>query len=93
MCPSGAISRLLPPPQPNGYLDPASSAPDGAHALTDILGERGYNVIRAYSVSSAIAAAGSGLAAGPATLVVTSSYLLTHRQLVRLAQTAPTCWS
>lgn len=82
-----AISRLLPPPQPNSYLDPASSAPDGAHALTDILGERGYSVIRAYSVSSAIAAAGSGLAAGPATLVVTSPYLLTHRQLVRLAQT------
>jgi hypothetical protein len=109
-----AISRLSPPPQPNSYLDPASSAPDGAHALTDILGERGYSVIRAYSVSSAIAAAGSGSvgsgpvgsgpvgsgpvgsgpasrrtgAAGPATLVVTSPYLLTHRQLIRLAQTS-----
>ena len=87
------ISRLSPPPQQNSYLDPASSAPDAAHALTDILGERGYSVMRAYAVSSAFAAAGSGPAsrragaAGPSTLVITSPYLLTRRQLVRLAQT------
>src|SRR5262249_1830978 len=86
------ISRLLPPPGPNSYLDPASTAPDGAHALTDILGDRGYDVIRAYSASSAVAALSSGTgdqrprAGGPATLVVTSPYLLTHRQLVRLGR-------
>ena len=88
-----AIIALLPPPQPNSYLDPASSAPDGAHALTDLLGERGYSVVRAYSAPSALAAVGSGQrdrqtgAIRPATLVVTNPYLLTHRQLVRLGQT------
>src|SRR5262245_41857977 len=86
------ISRLLPPPGPNSYLDPASTAPDGAHALTDILGDRGYDVIRAYSASSAVAALSSGpgverpSAGGPATLVVTSPYRLTHPQLVRLGR-------
>jgi hypothetical protein len=85
------ISRLVPPPPPNSYLDPASRAPYGSNAVTDILGERGFTVVRAYSTSSALAAlAGpAGLGPGqarPATLVVTSPYLLTRRQLVRLGQ-------
>ena len=42
------IGRLCRRPH-NGYLDPASSAPDGAHALTDILGERGDSVMSVYS--------------------------------------------
>ncbi len=29
---SAMISRLVPPPPPNTYLDPASSAPDGSRA-------------------------------------------------------------
>ncbi|HEX7992276.1 MAG TPA: DUF4350 domain-containing protein, partial [Streptosporangiaceae bacterium] len=88
----GAISRLLPPPRPNSYLDPASSSADGAHALTDILGERGDTVVTAYSASSALAALRSGPAShqpgatASSTLVITSPYLLTHRQLARLAQ-------
>jgi hypothetical protein len=88
----GAVSRLFPAPRPNSYLDPASSAADGAHALTDILGERGYTVVRAYSATSALAAVRPGAAgqrsagAGSSTLVITSPYLLTGRQLVHLAQ-------
>ncbi len=86
------LSRLLPPPRPNSYLDPASTASDGAHGLTDILRDRGYDVIRAYSASDALAALSSGFGApragtaGPATLVVTSPYLLTHRQLIKLGR-------
>ncbi|MDR2984340.1 MAG: hypothetical protein LBV34_05815 [Nocardiopsaceae bacterium] len=87
----GAISRLSPPPKPNTYLDPASDNADGAQALTDLLGERGYTVVHAYSASSALAAlrpgeAGRGTAASGSTLVITSPYLLTHRQLVRLGK-------
>lgn len=81
------ISRLVPSPPPNGYLDPASRAADGSNAITDILGERGLTVVRAYSTSGALAAARTGSAgpgARPSTLVVTSPYLLTRRQLVRL---------
>ncbi len=87
-----AISRLFPPARPNSYLDPASSSADGAHALTDILGERGYTVMTAYSASGALAALRSGPAGQPpgatasSTLVITSPYLLTHRQLARLGQ-------
>jgi Domain of unknown function (DUF4350) len=88
-----AISRLLPPPRPNSYLDPGSSSADGAHALTDILGERGYTVVTTYSASSAVAALRPALvgqqtgATISSTLVITSPYLLTHRQLTRLGRT------
>lgn len=76
------ISTLLPARGPNSYLDPASRAADGSNAVTDILGERGFTVVRAYSTSSALAA----VRAGPATLVVTSAYLLSGRQLGRLGR-------
>ena len=81
------VSRLLPQPHQNGYLDPASRAADGSNAITDILGERGFTVVRAYSASSALGAAlavSGARGAGRATLVVTSPDLLTGRQLGRL---------
>lgn len=87
-----AISTLLPPPRSNSYLDPASDSADGAHALTDILGERGFTVVAAYSTPGALAALGAGSsgrgtgAGDPATLVVTSPYLLTRGQLTRLGR-------
>jgi Domain of unknown function (DUF4350) len=82
------ISRLVPATPPNSYLDPGSRAADGSNALTDILGERGFTVVRAYSTASALAAARTGTAglAASSTLVVTSPYLLTGRQLVRLGR-------
>src|SRR5262249_33982156 len=84
---SALISRLAVPPNP--YLDPASSTPDGSHALSDILGERGFNVVRADSAAAALAALGTGPhSAGrgriPAALVITSPFLLTSAQRVRL---------
>jgi len=86
---SALISRLVPPPPPNTYLDPASSAPDGSRALSDMLGERGFTVVRADSAASALAALRSGPESdssgrGPATLVITSPFLLTSAQRIRL---------
>jgi len=91
-----AISRLIPPAPPNSYLDPASTYGDGSHALADILGERGLQVVAVYSPASALAAlgragsgpAGSGSAGSPpaATLIITSPDVLTARQRARLSQ-------
>lgn len=83
---SALISRLVVPPNP--YLDPASITPEGSHALSDILGERGFTVVRADSAAAALAALGTGRhSAGrriPATLVITSPFLLTSAQRDRL---------
>jgi hypothetical protein len=82
----GSVIALLQPVQPvTGYLDPAGTDPAGAHALADILTERGDTVIRATSPAAADAAARR---AGPGgtTLVVTSPRLLTARQLAGLAR-------
>jgi hypothetical protein len=87
------IGRLISPSAPNGYLDPASQFGDGSHALADILGERGSQVVEVYSPSRALAALESGSAsqgAGtpgpPVTLLITSPYLLTPGQQARLAR-------
>src|SRR6202020_1660319 len=77
------IVLLAPVPKSNVYLDPTSSQPDGAKALADILGSRGYQVIDAYSATSALASlrsAGTG-----ATLLVTSPGLLTRAERAQLA--------
>jgi hypothetical protein len=87
------IGRLISPPAPNGYLDPASQFGDGSHALADILGERGSQVVEVYSPSRALAALGAGsssqgagTAGPPVTLLITSPYLLTPGQQARLAR-------
>jgi len=91
------IARLITPRAVNPYLDPANTSVIGGHALADILGERGSQVIRAYRPSGALAAlAGNGgqpTGAGPAstraraTLLITSPALLTRQQLDRLGRT------
>jgi Domain of unknown function (DUF4350) len=90
------ISRLATPPRPNSYLDPASTLPDGSHALTDVLAERGFTVVSTYSPAGALAALrnrpgsvtgeSDAAASGQATLVITSPYLLTDPQRIELAQ-------
>jgi hypothetical protein len=79
-----AISTLLPSARSNGYLDPANSFTDGAHAVTGILGQRGVSVTAAYSTASALAALSAGTT--PATLVITSPRLLTKGQLAGLGR-------
>ncbi|HEX9064082.1 MAG TPA: DUF4350 domain-containing protein [Streptosporangiaceae bacterium] len=97
-----ALISQLSRPRPNTYLDPASSYFDGSHALTDILGERGFEVTRAYSPAAAIAAvrraagpAGQASPAGSAgrtparsvTLVVTSPGLISRAHARALGRT------
>jgi Domain of unknown function (DUF4350) len=83
---AGSVIALLQPVQMiTGYLDPAGTDADGAHALTDILTERGYTVIRV-TTPAAAEAAGRGAGPGGVTLVVTSPRLLTSRQLAGLAR-------
>jgi hypothetical protein len=91
------IAGLTAPRNVNPYLDPANSSVAGAHALADILGERGSEVVRVYSPSTALdavrrdrdqpASGGTASARAPATLVITSPSLLTGRQLRQLART------
>ena len=81
----GTVIALLQPVQSiTGYLDPAGTDATGAHALADILTERGDTVIRATTPAAAGAAA-RGAGPGGVTLVVTSPWLLTARQLAGLA--------
>lgn len=73
-------------PKSNTYLDPADPGPQGTSALSDLLGERGFTVVRAYSPASALAAIRPTGAGPAATLVITSPDLLTTRQLASLRQ-------
>jgi hypothetical protein len=84
---------LAPAPRSNSYLDPAVSSADGAKALAQVLAERGFEVVSAYSTAAALAAvsfaspAGQPSTAKPAvTLLVTSPDLLTAAQRRQLAQ-------
>lgn len=77
----GTVVALLQPAAAQGYLDPASVAPAGTHALADILEHRGEHVTRAITPAAALAAASPGRA----TLVITSPQYLTQRQLSALA--------
>jgi hypothetical protein len=74
------IALLVPTPKTNTYLDPAGTDAFGTRALTDILAERGHQVISSYSTAAALAAAGPG-----ATIVITSPDLLTVPELTSLS--------
>lgn len=83
---TGIVIALLKPAAPaTGYLDPAGTGPFGAHALADILAERGHHVVRTVTPAAAAAAAAASRPGG-ATLVVTSPVYLTPRALASLAQ-------
>lgn len=79
-----AVSLLSERKPANSYLDPANSNPGGSHALTDILGERGFQLTGARNPHRALGAVRA--ASGGVTLVVTSPWLLTRRQLGLLAR-------
>ncbi len=74
-----AVALLQPAPASQGYLDPASVGPGGAHALTDLLAGRGQPVTRTVT-----AAAAADAAAGGGTLVVTGPQYLTGGELAGL---------
>jgi hypothetical protein len=72
----------------NGYLDPGDARPGGAHALAQLLSERGATVTRVSSATAAVAAARADTptAGRPVTLLVTTPQLLTPSQLKTLAR-------
>lgn len=72
---------LLQPPPANGYLNPASTAALGTHALAGILAQRGLRVSATATPAAAAAQATSG-----STLVITSPQYLTAGQLAELAR-------
>jgi hypothetical protein len=74
------IALLKPSPPTAGYLDPGNPRAQGTRALADLLGQRGQPVIRVATTAAAQAATRGA----PATLVITSPYLLTARQLAPL---------
>ncbi len=78
-----AIVLLAPPAKTNTYLDPAGSGPFGASALSDLLGERGQQVVKAYSVDQALGSLGPP---GSSTLLVTSPDLLSRGERTTLAR-------
>jgi Domain of unknown function (DUF4350) len=55
-----AIGTYLTAPRPGGRMDPASTGPDGAHALVELLRDRGVTVVVATSVADAENAARPG---------------------------------
>jgi hypothetical protein len=82
----GIVIALLQPGAPiTGYLDPSGTDAVGAHAIADLLSDRGYSVTRETTPAAAESAARAP-GHGGVTLVVTSPGLLTARQLDGLAQ-------
>jgi len=76
------IALLQPGPSVIGYLSPDDKGPTGTHALADILAARGHDVKTVTTVPAAV-----GAATANTTLVITSPYLLTVRQLRELGRT------
>jgi hypothetical protein len=74
------IALVSSPPAPH-YLSPGSVAPDGTHALADVLAELGRHVQTERSVPTAVAAATAGT-----TLVITSPYSLSRADIGALAR-------
>jgi Domain of unknown function (DUF4350) len=60
VCVVAAIATYLTAPRPGGRMDPASTGPDGAHALVTLLRDRGVTVVVAASVADAENAARPG---------------------------------
>ncbi|HEX3489747.1 MAG TPA: DUF4350 domain-containing protein [Streptosporangiaceae bacterium] len=77
-----AIALLQAAPSVIGYLSPDDKGPTGTHALADILAARGHDVKTVTTVPAAV-----GAATPNTTLVITSPYLLTVRQLRELGRT------
>jgi len=60
ICAVAAIGAYLTAPRPGGQMDPESTGPEGAHALTALLRDHGVTVVVANSVDDAVNAARPG---------------------------------
>jgi len=83
LCAVAAVSTYLTAPRPGGRLDPASTGPEGAHALVALLRDHGVDVVVADDVAEVEAAA------RPDTLLLLAQtqYLTSGELLHRLAET------
>jgi Domain of unknown function (DUF4350) len=75
------LSAYLTAPRPGGRMDPASTSPDGTHALVALLGEQGVDVVTADDIAAVERAARSD------TLIVVAQtfHLIDEDLLGRLA--------
>lgn len=78
-----AISTYLTAPRPGGRMDPASTGPEGAHALVALLRDRGVEVV----VADSIADVEHAMRPGTLLLVAQTQYLSNKELLHRLAKT------
>jgi Domain of unknown function (DUF4350) len=83
ICVVAAIGTYLTAPRPGGRMDPASTGPEGAHALVTLLRDRGVTVVVATSVADV------ENAMGPTTLLLfaQSQRVTSDSLLDRLATT------
>ena len=79
------IALLQPGAAITGYLDPSGTDATGAHAIADLLSNRGYSVTRETTPAAAEGATRAP-GGGGVTLVITSPTLLTAHQLDGLAR-------
>ena len=84
VCVVAAASTYLTAPRPGGKMDPASTGPDGAHALVTLLQDRGVTVVVATSVADAENATRPGTL-----LLFAQSQRVTSDSLFQRLATAP----
>jgi len=84
VCVVTAIATYLTAPRPGGRMDPASTGPDGAHALVTLLRDRGVTV----AVASSITDAEKASQAGTLLLFAETQRVTTDSLLQRLAATS-----
>jgi hypothetical protein len=82
LCAVAAVSTYLTAPRPGGQMDPASTGPQGAHALVALLRNHGVDVVVADDMAEIEAAARPGTLL----LVAQTQYLTNDTLLRRLAK-------
>ena len=83
VCVVAAIGTYLTAPRPGGRMDPASTGPEGAHALVTLLRDRGVTVV----VASSVADAENAMRPGTLLLFAQSQRVTSDALLERLAAT------
>lgn len=83
ICAVAAVTTYLTAPRPGGRMDPASTGPEGAHALVALLRDHGVDVVVANSVGDAENAARPGTLL----LIAQAQHLTDDTLLHRLADT------
>ncbi|BBZ11652.1 DUF4350 domain-containing protein [Mycobacterium branderi] len=83
ICAVAAVTTYLTAPRPGGRMDPASTGPEGAHALVALLRDHGVDVVVANSVEDAE----NATRPGALLLIAQAQHLTDDTLLHRLADT------